>query len=398
MARKVDPQIIELASRLEKDNCPIKFFKRFLDDIFMIYTGSVESLHLFLTEINNIHPSIKFTMSHTTPLNIENPVCGCKPAETIPFLDTSCQIVDGKILTDLYRKETDRNQYLLTSSCHPAHVTENIPFSLALRIVRICSLQETREKRFSELKDLLLSRGYKARGIDAAIDRARKIPRLEALKRVVRSKTARRPVFVITYDPRLPSISGIVKKHWRSMVQDPHLAEVFPLPPLIAYKRPANIRDKLIRSKIPTKTSGRPKREVPGMKKCLNCPICPFVQTGRSVKSTATNYTVDINTAVNCQSKNIIYALGCNKCSEQYVGESERTLQDRFSEHKGYVTNSILSKATGNHFNQQGHKISDMKITIIEKVHSKDPQFRKQREKMYINKMNTKYKGMNRKT
>ena len=122
------------------------------------------------------------------------------------------------------------------------------------------------------------------------------------------------------------------------------------------------------------------------------------MQTGRSVKSTATNYTVDINTAVNCQSKNIIYALGCNKCSEQYVGESERTLQDRFSEHKGYVANSILSKATGNHFNQQGHKISDMKITIIEKVHSKDPQFRKQREKMYINKMNTKYKGMNRKT
>ena len=295
-------------------------------------------------------------------------------------------------------KETDRNQYLLTSSCNPAHVTENIPFSLALRIVRICSLQETREKRFSELKDLLLSRGYEARGIDAAVDRARKIPRLEALKRVVRSKTARRPVFVITYDPRLPSISGIVKKNWRSMVQDPHLAEVFPLPPLIAYKRPANIRDKLIRSKIPNKTSGRPKREVPGMKKCLNCPIYPFVQTGRSVKSTATNYTVDINTAVNCQSKNIIYALGCTKCSEQYVGESERTLQDRFSEHKGYVTNSILSKATGNHFNQQGHKISDMKITITEKVHCKDPQFRKQREKMYINKMNTKYKGMNRKT
>ena len=76
------------------------------------------------------------------------------PTVSLPFLDTSCQIVDGKIEVDLYRKETDRNQYLLTSSCHPAHVTENIPFSLAMRIVRICTLEENRELRFSELKQL----------------------------------------------------------------------------------------------------------------------------------------------------------------------------------------------------------------------------------------------------
>ena len=41
----------------------------------------------------------------------------------------------------------------------------------------------------------------------------------------------------LTYDPRLPSITEIVKKHWRSMVKDPYLADVFKEPPLIAYKR-----------------------------------------------------------------------------------------------------------------------------------------------------------------
>ena len=104
------------------------------------------------------------------------------------LLDTLCKLENGKIVTDLYRKETDRNQYLLTSSCHPAHVTENIPFSLALRIVRICTHPEDREKRFSELKTLLLSREYKAGCIDSAIEKARRIPRKEALKKVVRSK------------------------------------------------------------------------------------------------------------------------------------------------------------------------------------------------------------------
>ena len=123
------------------------------------------------------------------------------------ILDTSCKILGGKIVTDLYRKETDRNQYLLPSSCHPAHVTSNIPYSLALRIVRICTFSEDREKRFLELKDLLLSREYKPDIINSAIEKARKVLRSEALKRV----------FVINYDPRLPSIPSIVKKHWRCL-------------------------------------------------------------------------------------------------------------------------------------------------------------------------------------
>ena len=88
----------------------------------------------------------------------------------------------------------------------------------------------------------------------------------------------------------------------------------------------------------------------------------------------------------------------CEVCKEQYIGETERTLQERFSDHKGYVANQHLSKATGQHFNKKGHKIHNMKVTIIEKVRSQDPHFRKARESMYIEKFNTKYKGMNRKT
>ena len=50
MARKIDKQIIELANRLAGDNHPITFLKRFLDDIFMIYTGTLDCLHTFLDE------------------------------------------------------------------------------------------------------------------------------------------------------------------------------------------------------------------------------------------------------------------------------------------------------------------------------------------------------------
>ena len=160
--------------------------KRFLDDIFIIFIGSIAKLHSFLSEINSIHPSIKFTMSHTTPDNLTETMCSCERASSLPFLDTACSLKNGKIVVDLYRKPTDRNQYLLTSSCHPAHVTTNIPFSLTYRIVRICSEPATRDVRLEELRQLLLSRDYKAGVIEAAIKRAKSIPRSEALKKVVK--------------------------------------------------------------------------------------------------------------------------------------------------------------------------------------------------------------------
>ena len=107
--------------------------------------------------------------------------------------------------------------------------------------------------------------------------------------------------------------------------------------------------------------------------------------------------TIDKNRPVNCQSKNVIYCVFCDRCSVQYIGESERSLQQRFSEHKGYVMNSHLNKATGEHFNLKGHKVSDMSVIIVEKVFSQNPRVRKERESHYIKLMNTKYKGLNKK-
>ena len=134
-------------------------------------------LHRFIIKINNIHPTLKFTMSHTSiSSESEEDRCPCYSRNSIPFLDTSCSIKDGHIELDLYRKETDRNLYLLLTSCHPIGCTKNIPFSLALRIVRICTNEKVREKRFLELKQLLLNRGYPTHLIDSALEKARSIP------------------------------------------------------------------------------------------------------------------------------------------------------------------------------------------------------------------------------
>ena len=136
----------------------------------MTFRGSTTLLHKFIDLINSINPAIQFTVQHNTLPGDESPECGCPALSRIPFLDCEVRLEQGKLITDLYRKKTDRNQYLMTSSCHPNHCFTSIPKSLALRYVRICSLlEEDREKWFAELKDLLVARGYKPKMVDSAI-------------------------------------------------------------------------------------------------------------------------------------------------------------------------------------------------------------------------------------
>ena len=100
--------------------------------------------------------------------------CNCERNTSIPSLDTYLKIENGKIDIDLYKKKTERNQYLLPASCHPKTTTESVLFSLSLRIIRICSKPENRDKRLTELKELLAARNYHKSLIDISIEKNKK--------------------------------------------------------------------------------------------------------------------------------------------------------------------------------------------------------------------------------
>ena len=68
----------------------------------------------FLTEINKLHNTIKFTASYDFE------------SRSTSFLDTVITIENGLIITDLYRKTTDKVQYLLPTSCHPKEGVINV--------------------------------------------------------------------------------------------------------------------------------------------------------------------------------------------------------------------------------------------------------------------------------
>ena len=205
-------------------------WRRYIDDIFFVWSASVEDLELFINFINEQHPYIKFTATYDST------------TKTIPFLDMSISInPDGFFETDLYKKDTAKVQYLSPASCHPGHITNNIPFSIALSIRRVCSREEDCKIRLEQMRQDLLSRSYPPKIVDGAIKRVNKIDRLDAIKRVSRTKEDK-TVLVTTFHPLMPSVSKIMKKHWKVMVDNStEMKNVFKNPSLVAYKRTLRI-------------------------------------------------------------------------------------------------------------------------------------------------------------
>ena len=81
-----------------------------------------------INELNTKHTSIKFEFKYWR--------------QQIEFLDT----LVCKLPTTLYKKPTDRQNYLHSKSEHPYSLKKSIAYSQALRIKRICSTQNEFEK------------------------------------------------------------------------------------------------------------------------------------------------------------------------------------------------------------------------------------------------------------
>ena len=353
----------------------VYYCKRFIDDIFIIWTASEEEFKVFMEKINGLHETIKFTSSY-------------EPKDrSTTFLDTKVSVVNNRIVTDLYRKPTDKVQYLLPSSNHPGHIFKNIPFSLALRLVRIVSERETLIQRMVELKLMLLSRKYNKNIVNAAINKALQLDRKETLKKVTR-KPNERVVLAVTYNPKLPSVSSIVKKHWTTMTRDAKMLQTYPKPPMVAFKQPPNLKRVLVRAKLPAVKTRAP-RVLLGVKPCNTpCAICPYVNLSKEVCSSVTNKKYMMTGQFNCSSKGLIYLTTCTHCKKQYVGQTGRTLRERIKEHLQNIHHK--KEVTGLHYSLPGHSHWDLKVQVIEKVTPNTPSYRLEREDFWIKTLVTK--------
>ena len=342
--------------------CPL--YLRYIDDIFLLWRGSLEELKNFMKEINTVHPTIKFEVEFSrTKVN---------------FLDTTVSITPEKHLkTSLYQKPTDRHNFLHHKSYHPSSTKKSLPYSQALRIKRICTLDNDFRTATEALKEQFKARGYKDTQVNDCIQKASAKDRKKLLHPPPKEKGKVPLTLVTTFNKALPNLKNIIDKNWNLLGINNNISRKFETKPLIAYRRNPNLQQligghrvengKVLKRKTLSKGSCTPCRSKEGNK------CCKQMKTTTTFRNRHTNRIFQIFHRVNCKDKNAIYLLECIKCNYKgYVGKCEIAANLRMNGHRS-DTKKEDKLPVDAHVLQPGHDFErDAKFTIIEKITNKN--------------------------
>ena len=106
-----------------------------------------------------------------------------------------------------------------------------------------------------------------------------------------------------------------------------------------------------------------------GMKFCntTNCRYCPLLNRTGFIHSHTTGIRHSCMTNISCRSSNLIYAISCKICGIQYVGQTSVRIKDRFVHHFRDIEMSNQEKSVGRHFSGPDHHgFKDLHISALE--------------------------------
>ena len=145
-------------------------YLRYIDYIFMIWTGTKQDLLMFLEKLNSKHKTIKFehNLSHSN----------------ISFLDILIyKDKNNTLQTTIYRKPTDQQSYLHAHLDYPKSLKISMPYSQALRIKIIYSRLTKYKKHCAILKQNFIERRYEENVLKDQIDTVDNIDREDLLRK-----------------------------------------------------------------------------------------------------------------------------------------------------------------------------------------------------------------------
>ena len=363
---------------LDSAPCRPWIWWRYIDDVFFIWTSDEESLHTFIDHMNSFHRTIKFTSDFSL--------------DETHFLDVTIKKENSQITTSLYTKPTDTHQYLHSSSCHPRHCKTGIAYSQALRLRRICSKDSDFSLHARNLKTHLTARGHSAKAVHLSINKVRSLPRSEVLKKKTpnQSTTVVTPL-VTTFHPNLPPLRRILTNNHHILHTSDRLQQAVPDAPILAYRRPRNLKDHIVRAELPT-PNNNPSPIQQGTFKCTadRCIVCQVhIHQDDTFTSHSNNISHHTKGHITCTTTNVVYLITCRVCGMQYVGETRNTLKRRFYGHRSTIHTSKHDAPVGNHFNLPNHSISDMILQGIESLGNRPDTLRSSREKYWIRRLCT---------
>ena len=351
------------------------FFKRYIDDCFIVWTHGEDALLQFQQDFCNINPSIKLTMEYSDT--------------SVNFLDTTISITEGHLETKIYRKPTDKYTYLNPQSFHPPKLKQSIIYSQAIRYNRVNTNTHTRDSQLADLSDAFTHLGYSNKDINRNISKAKAIPRDQLLQYNNKPSGDRIPL-VTTYNPRATILRKIAKDLQPILEEDTATHTLFPNLPIIAFRQPPNLKNLLVKSKL---TPDPPSGTFPCNKSL--CKTCTLISPN-PILTTKEGQAYTPKGQFTCNSTGVIYMIQCNKCPDtQYVGETGQTLRKRMNGHRQDIREENIYVPIGKHFNRPQHTHTDMRITVLKgPIHNITD--RRTREQQLIYTFDTLKNGLNR--
>ena len=362
-----------------------------IDDILILWPHPKEKLNTLLQDLNQFHPTIKFTHESSD--------------QSINFLDLT--IYKGprfqeKGLFDIktYFKPTNSFQYLHYSTCHPWTTLKGIIKGETVRFLRSTSDQTTYQKTLTDLQHHLIRRGYPKQVITQTFASTPFSLREHYL---TRNSTTSNPdpetphpqIFSTNFTPHTTGLKNTLTQPWNIITGDAELSTLYPDKPTICYRKNKTIAQHLVKAITPGDPPQQTSTLPPGITNFQphlristcghsRCRVCPKLLPLEKIKGHP------LHQKLNCSTKNVIYTITCVHCPEKiYIGQTTTGIRIRFRHHRFCALQPTRHEPLYKHFRQKHHNFeTDHRITLLEScVRTKISE----REQHWISTLNTKY-------
>ena len=341
-----DQELIEL----------ILCWKRFIDDVFLLFKGTKEQCQTLVDWLNTLMPGVvEFKFEYSK--------------EKIEFLDLEIKIENGRLETNLFVKPTNLQLFLDYCSNHPEHCKQSIIYSQALRVIERCSKPEDVKQNLDKLADKFKERNYPNTLVEKKIAEAKKTDRKTILKNRKKTQRDEKVRMIFTHNKANPPVNQWIREGKKCLLKNEEAKKIGDNIQ-VGWKQPKNLK-RIVAGLSKGGHKKPPQCDTPGSSKCGRCRVsCPILKEGQYFESTNTGKRYPIRHQLNCNSSFVIYLATCKKCKGQYIGKSQTPFKIRHSNHKREIKNQI--GGLGHHYGGSGCGYSNVSIQLIDQVEQGD--------------------------
>ena len=318
----------------------IILWKRFIDDIFLLFKGSEAECEELSVWLNSLIPGqIKLKCNFAK--------------DNLEFLDLRIMIINGRLETEIFVKPTNLQIFLDYTSNHPTHCKNAIVYSQALRVVELCSQPDSAKKHLENLSEKFRIRNYPESVIKESISRAESKSRTDLIfgQRKQKVKNDKKVRLIFTHNSKNPPLHKWLREG-KKFLTTPEGKEIGKNLQIVS-RQPKNLKQLVtgLKGKAFSEERMQPSSN-PGCFKCNICKVsCLILTEGGKFMSRNTKKVYKVPFHLTCDSTFVIYRVSCKRCGGQYIGKSTTIFKKRHSNHKQDI--KYGRGGIGHHFGPQ---------------------------------------------